>query len=171
MARHVMRGPAGLATIAVALIAALTPAVGSAQPGSAADSSFQAFLPTYEAAIRSFFEGDNTAWKELLSTEPGGTLCTPFGEVVQGASALRERYDWVVTQYEPVRPARVEVEYVTIDASGDLAYFVALERGTYRVAGTDSTRSGLTRATMVFRREVGGWKLRHRHMDNLGAAE
>ena len=55
------------------------------------------------------------------------------------------------------------------DVSGDLAYFVALERGTFRVAGTDSTRRGFTRATMVFRREAGGWKLRHRHMDHLGA--
>lgn len=156
--------------IALTLVPALMPARAGAQEPSSADSSFQAFLPTFEAAIRSwFFEGDNTAWKELLSTEPGGTLFTPFGEVVQGASALRERYDWVATRFEPGRPPRLEVEYLSIDASGDLGYVVVLERGTSRPAGSDSTMVGFTRATMVFRREAGEWKLRHRHMDHLGA--
>lgn len=168
MVQPVMRGPGGLATIALALISALTPAAAPAQHASSADSSFQAFLPTFEAATRSFIEGDNSAWKALLSTEPGGTLFTPTGEVVQGASALRERYDRVATRFAP-GPVRLDMEYLSVDVSGDLATVVALQRGTFRIAGSDSTRSGFTRVTMIFRREAGRWKLRHRHMDHLGA--
>jgi len=160
--RPVMRCRSALAAIAMALV----PALASAQPATSADS-FQAFLPTFEAATRSFLDGDNTAWKELLSTEPGGTLFTPFGGVVRGAPALEQQYDRAAARFAS-GPARLEVEYLSIEVSGDLACVVALQR-TYRPAGGDSTRAGFTRVTMVFRREAGRWKLRHRHMDHLGA--
>jgi ketosteroid isomerase-like protein len=145
------------------------PAPARAQEASSADSSFQAFLTTFEAATRSFIEGDNTAWKELLSTEPGGTLFTPFGGVVRGASALGEQYDRAAARFAPGPAVRLEVEYLSVEVSGDLACVVALQRGIFRPAGSDSTRAGFTRVTMIFRREAGGWKLRHRHMDHLAA--
>ena len=48
---------------------------------------------------------------------------------------------------------RLEVEYLSMDASGDLGYVVALQRGTYRIAGSDSTRAGFTRVVFVIRRD------------------
>jgi len=166
--RLLRRDPGRLAAIALALVPALMPAPAPAQESSSADSSFQAFLPRFEAATRSMLDGDSAEWKALLTTEPGGTLFTPFGGVVREASPLREQYDRAAARHEP-GPARLEVEYLAIDVSGDLAYVVALERSAFRPASSDSTRAGYTRATMVFRREDGGWKLRHRHMDHLGA--
>lgn len=166
--RLLRRGPGRLAAIALALAPALMPPLARAQEAFSADSSFQAFLPTFEAATRSMLDGDSSTWKEFLSAVPGGTLFTPFGGVVREASQLRERYDRAAARHAP-GPARLEVEYLAIDVSGDLAYVVALERSVFRPAGSDSTRPGYTRATMVFRREDGGWKLRHRHMDHLGA--
>ena len=168
MARPMMGCLTGLARIALALTPTLIPAPAAAQEASAADSSFRAFLPRFEAATRSMLDGDSAEWKALLSTESGGTLFTPFGDVIQGASTLHEQYDRAAARVAP-GPARLEVEYLAIDVSGDLAYVVALERSIFRPAGSDSTRMGFTRATMVFRREAGGWKLRHRHMDHLGA--
>jgi len=162
-----MRCFGGLVTIALALVSALMPGLTLAQEVSSADSSFRAFLPTFEAATRSMLDGDSSAWKELLSAESGGTLFTPFGGVVQEASPLREQYDRAAARHAP-GPARLEVEYLAIDVSGDLAYVVALERSTFRPVGSTSLRPGYTRATMVFRREAGGWRLRHRHMDHLG---
>lgn len=159
-------GPGSLAAIALALVPALMPGPALAQEAASADSSFRAFLPTGEAATRSMLDGDSAAWKELLSTEPGGTLFTPFGGVVREASQLREQYDRAAARHAP-GPARLEVEYLAIDVSGTLAYVVALERSLFRPAGSDSTRAGYTRVTMVFRQEDGSWKLRHRHMDHL----
>lgn len=162
--RPLIRRCSAPAVIALALL----PAPARAQEASSADSSFRAFLPTFEAATRSLLDGDNVAWKELLSAEPGGTLFTPFGGLVREASPLVEQYDRAAALFAP-GPARLEVEYLSIEASGDLAYVVALERSTFRPAGSDATRTGLTRATTVFRREAGRWKLRHRHMDHLEA--
>jgi ketosteroid isomerase-like protein len=49
--------------------------------------------------------------------------------------------------------------------SGDLACVVEIER--YRPVGSDTLTSARTRATHIFRREEGAWKLAHRHMDHL----
>jgi ketosteroid isomerase-like protein len=153
-------------SVLVAIGVALVPAAAPAQSASSADSAFRAFLPTFETATTSMLNGDDAAWRALLSAEPGGTLFTPFGGVVRGAPALAQRYDRAAARHAP-GPARLEVEYLSIEVSGDLASVVALERSTFRSAGSDSTRAGFTRATMIFRREAGAWKLRHRHMDHL----
>lgn len=135
---------------------------------SGADSSFRAFLPAFEAATRAMLDGDAAPWLRLLSAEPGGTLFTPFGQVEAGRPALEARYRVAAARHAP-GPARLEVEYLTIEVSGGVAYVVALERSRFRPVGSDSLRSGYTRATMIFRRENGGWRLRHRHMDHLEA--
>jgi ketosteroid isomerase-like protein len=153
-------------SVVIAVAAALVPATAPAQSASRADASFRAFLPTFEAATTSMLDGDSGPWRSLLSGEPGGTLFTPFGGVVRGAPALAQRYARAAARHAP-GPARLEVEYLSIDVSGDLAFVVALERSRFRMAGGDSTQAGYTRATMVFRREGGEWKLRHRHMDHL----
>ena len=57
-----------------------------------------------------------------------------------------------------------EVEIVAAGASGDLAYLVAYEHTTASVAGSEPTPYVL-RATTVFRREDGEWKVVHRHGD------
>lgn len=145
---------------------ALAPAAARAQSDSSADAAFRAFLFTFEAATTSMLDGDSGPWKALLSTEAGGTLFPPFGGVVLGAPALRERYTRAAARHAP-GPASLEVEYLSIDVSGDLATVVALERSRMRMAGRDSTRPNYTRATMIFRREGGAWKLRHRHMDHI----
>lgn len=155
-------------SVLVALGLALIPAAAPAQSASSADSSFRAFVPTFEAATTAMLNGDGGPWRALLSAEPDGTLFTPFGEVVRGAPALALQYDSVAARIGRLPgAATLKVEYLSIDVSGDLASVVALERSTRRVAGSDSTQAGFTRATMIFRREAGAWKLRHRHMDHL----
>lgn len=158
-----------LRAAAVLLAAAavpLAPAAVHAQLETGADSSFRAFLPEFEAATRAVLDGDAVPLLRLLSTEPGGTLFTPFGQIVVGRRALEARYRAAAARHAS-GPARLEVEYLAIEVSGDMAYVVALERSYLRPVGSESLRSGYTRATMVFWRERGSWRLRHRHMDHL----
>lgn len=49
--------------------------------------------------------------------------------------------------------------------SGDLAYTVAYEHTTASVRGVPRTYT--LRATQIYRREAGDWKLVHRHGDEL----
>jgi ketosteroid isomerase-like protein len=58
-----------------------------------------------------------------------------------------------------------EIEIVAAGASGDLAYLVAFEHATASVNGVPSEPFTL-RATTVFRREDGEWRIVHRHGDS-----
>ena len=59
-----------------------------------------------------------------------------------------------------------ENEIVAAEARGDLAYTVALEHTTASINGAEPAPYVL-RATTIFRREDGEWKVVHRHGDAL----
>lgn len=58
---------------------------------------------------------------------------------------------------------------IAAGASGDLAYIVALEHTTASVNGSPPLPYTL-RATTVFRREDGEWKIVHRHAEPVASA-
>ncbi len=59
-------------------------------------------------------------------------------------------------------------EILAAEALGDLAYIVALEHTTASINGAEPTPYVL-RATTIFRREAGTWKVTHRHGDGIAA--
>jgi ketosteroid isomerase-like protein len=61
-------------------------------------------------------------------------------------------------------------EILAAEASGDLAYIVALEHTTASI-NRGEPRPYVLRATTVFRREDGQWKVVHRHGDGISAAD
>ncbi|WP_030759309.1 nuclear transport factor 2 family protein [Streptomyces sp. NRRL F-2664] len=56
-------------------------------------------------------------------------------------------------------------ELLAYDVVGDMAYTAGLEHTTTRVDG--EPRSYTLRATQVYRRESGGWRVAHRHGDTV----
>lgn len=62
-----------------------------------------------------------------------------------------------------------DLEIVAADAVGDMAYTVAYEHTSATVNG--EARSYTLRATQVYRREGGEWKVVHRHGDEVTAEE
>jgi ketosteroid isomerase-like protein len=61
-------------------------------------------------------------------------------------------------------------EIIAAEASGDLAYIVALEHTTASINGAPP-QPYVLRATTIFRREDGEWKVVHRHGDPLAAPD
>jgi ketosteroid isomerase-like protein len=59
-----------------------------------------------------------------------------------------------------------ENQIVAAEACGDLAYTVALEHTTASINGAEP-KPYVLRATTIFRREDGEWKVVHRHGDAL----
>lgn len=135
-------------------------------PAAANDSSFLAFLQRWETAQSRFINGDPTSWKQSASHRADATILGAFGGYGEkGWEVVGARYDWASSQYRE-SGATMRVEYLNIGVSGDLAFTVGIEHQTgARVAGQPSTRA--LRATQVFRREAGAWKLLHRHADPL----
>ena len=129
-----------------------------AQDGSS-DASFRTFLPEWEKAQARFIQGDPALWKQHASHGDDVTILGGFGGYGEkGWDAVGARYDWASSRYEGGK-ATLKVEYVSVVVLGDMALTVGIER-------QEAPRREL-RATQVFRREDGAWKLLHRHADAL----
>ncbi len=58
----------------------------------------------------------------------------------------------------------LEFELIAAEVDGDLAYTVGYERSSVSIDGGPA-RPAFLRATQIYRRENGDWKLVHRHAD------
>jgi ketosteroid isomerase-like protein len=154
-----------LAALLVLTTASVSPA--AAQARTTPDSSFRAFLVRFEAATREMLSGRPATWLGMVAREP--TLFSPFGAVVVGRDTVLGQYRFAAGRLRP-REATLEVEYLHVGVEGDMAYTVALERSRHQPTDADTVRTGYTRATHIFRREQGEWKLAHRHMDHIEEA-
>jgi len=135
-------------------------------PRTAADSEFRAFLVEFEAGANRFLNGDVSLWNANASHADDASLFNPFGADLEGWSRIGPMYARAASQFAPSGASMV-VEYLEIEVSGELAYTVAIERSVVRNTGRAGTNPVRTRATDIFRKEDGQWKLVHRHMDHL----
>lgn len=133
-----------------------------------AESSFRAFLPQWEKAQSRFINGDPTLWKQNSSHRNDTTILGAFGGYGEkGWDAVGARYDWASSQYKGGE-ATMKVEYINIGVSGELGFTVAIERQDgARVGDRQNPTQRALRATQIFRKEDGAWKLLHRHADPL----
>lgn len=152
----------------VLLICMLSSCAHAQSRRDTADSSFRVFLPEWEKAQSRFINGDPTLWKQHASRRDDVTILGGFGGYGEkGWHAVGARYDWASSQYKGGR-ATMKVEYLSVVVSGDLAFTVGIERQEgARVGDQQNPAQRALRATQIFRREDGAWKLLHRHADPL----
>ncbi|HEX8636127.1 MAG TPA: nuclear transport factor 2 family protein [Pyrinomonadaceae bacterium] len=133
----------------------------------AGDVSFQAFLRRWEEGQSRFVAGDPTLWKQNTSQRDDATILGGFGGYEKGWSAVGPRYDWASSQYKD-SGAKMKVEYINTEVSGDMAFTVAIERQEeVRLGSRQNPTQRALRVTQIFRKEGGAWKLLHRHADPL----
>lgn len=117
-------------------------------------------LPTYVTAETAIHNGDIGPRLAMWSrTEP----LTLFGAAVSGTgwAKLDATFHMLGDEFSDCTAYVNEV--IAAEASGDLAYMVAIEHTSASIKGTPRTYE--LRATTVFRREDGEWKIVHRHGD------
>jgi ketosteroid isomerase-like protein len=149
----------GMALSIVAITATLSQTASS-------DSSLQSFLPRFEAGINDFINGDPALWKKNASHRDDVTIMGGWGGLAKGWAKVDPWYDWAAARFRE-SGAKVNVEYISSEVSGNLAYTVAIERSEALVVGQDKPATMALRVTHVFRLEDGAWKLVHRHADPL----
>ncbi|HEU0184583.1 MAG TPA: nuclear transport factor 2 family protein [Blastocatellia bacterium] len=133
---------------------------------SSGDASFRSFLPQFEAGTNGFINGDPTLWKKNASHRDDVTIMGGWGGLAKGWTKVDPWYDWAAARFRE-SGAKVSVEYISSEVSGNLAYTVAIERSEALVVGQDKPATMALRVTHVFRMEDGAWKLVHRHADPL----
>ena len=105
--------------------------------------------------------GDLAPWLALWSTQEPVTL---FGAdaTTQGAEAVRRTFHWQASWVTHCTTHSFDL--VAAGVSGDLADTVAFEYALVSVGG-GPVQPLTNRATHVYRREHGQWKIVHRHTD------
>jgi ketosteroid isomerase-like protein len=138
-----------------------------AQPNARAE--FDAFLTQVEAAQVDFAQARPGPFKALWSQHDDVTVSGGFGgQIEKGWANVSPRLDWASSQFSEGNRTR---EIISSVVGADLAYVVQIERIRFRVPGEGREASRDYRATMVFRRENGAWRIVHRHADSQNTRE
>jgi ketosteroid isomerase-like protein len=122
-------------------------------------------IEQFQLALNEFLKGNPEPAKNLFSHRDDVSLANPLGPPARGwdeVAATMERAasnfrDGEITGFETV------AKYVT----PELAYIVWIERAKAKVGGREDIAPTALRATMIFRPEVGTWKVVHRHADPI----
>jgi ketosteroid isomerase-like protein len=153
------------AALAVSLLA--TSASASDRP-VVADPSLHEFLASFEEGTRRFIGGDTSLWMQNVSRRDDVMIMGAWGAHEKGWPEVQARYEWAGARFRDSN-ATLNVEYLAVSVSGDLAYTTAIERSTVKLAGQETAAPMALRATHIFRKEEGAWKLILRHADPLVA--
>jgi ketosteroid isomerase-like protein len=129
-----------------------------------ADADFAAALEREHSASERAVHGDSTELKELCTHTDDISVAGRGGGYECGWTDVSARYDWVAGQY---LEGHLEHRLLASGHSGDLGYSFELVTGRVRFVGADAPVPVAVRVTHVWRREAAGWKLLHRHADQL----
>jgi ketosteroid isomerase-like protein len=102
----------------------------------------------------------------LWSKRDDATLANPLGPPVRGWDAVREAGERAASQVA-AGEAAFSVESISMYATPDLAYELAIERSRAKVGGADEAVPLSLRVTTIFRREDDGWRIVHRQADPI----
>jgi ketosteroid isomerase-like protein len=122
-------------------------------------------LEEYRRAGLEITRGNAEVYKSLWSRRDDVTLANPFGPPVRGWEEVSARLELAASNYRDGRD--YEFENISTVITPQLAYTVEIERIRTRVGGSDELTAIAIRATTVFRREDGMWKVTHRHGDPI----
>jgi len=139
------------------------PRAASTQP-TGVTPELQAALERVDAALLELVQGKAETFKALWSRRDDVTLTGGLGGGIEkGWERVSKRLDWAGTQFsEGTRT----YQQLVLNASGDLAYVVQIEKLRYRAPGQQAPADRELRVTMVLRREAEGWRIVHRHADS-----
>jgi ketosteroid isomerase-like protein len=119
-------------------------------------------LPRYIRAVDAMHNGDPAPFVEVWSRRDPVTLLGAAATAGAGWENVTETQRLVASRFSNGTP--LDFELIAADVHGDLAYTVGYERSSVSVHGGPA-RPGFLRATQIYRRENGEWKLVHRHAD------
>jgi ketosteroid isomerase-like protein len=122
-------------------------------------------MEDYRRAGLEITNGNSDVYKSLWSRRDDATLANPFGPPVRGWEEVSARLDLAASNYRDGQD--YEFENISTVVTRELAYTVEIERIRTRVGGSNELTAIAIRATTVFRRENGAWKVTHRHGDPI----
>lgn len=130
-----------------------------------ARESFSDFLKRRTEASEEFINGSAETMLAMSAQQDPATFFPRIGAVVSGAERVNDFHRQTARQFSPGGKARIEVLHSGCDV--EMGFWAGIVHADVVPRG-QSERSQITlRITEVFRRNEAGWKLVHRHADEL----
>ncbi len=125
---------------------------------------FEQITGQYQQVLTTFLKGNPEPLKQLWSHKEDVTLLNPFGTLNKGWRQVTKTLDQVSSQ---TQEGEVIFEMLSRYETSDLAYIVEMEKTKTKLARGEEFTNFELRVTTIFRREADGWKIVHRHADQL----
>jgi ketosteroid isomerase-like protein len=126
------------------------------------------WIPVQHETGIDMHSGDRSTWTDVWSHQEPVTV---FGAGVRARTGWAEvdrTITWVASTFTDC--SSYEYELVAAAVQGDFAYTCGFERYTATRPNGDVVHNEL-RATQIYRREGGAWKIAHRHGDHAMPAD
>jgi ketosteroid isomerase-like protein len=115
----------------------------------------------FYAALNRVVNGDSGTMMEVWSHGPDVSTMTPRGHVNLGWEEVRAGWERAA---QSLSEGQVSVDnLVVVPIADDVACTLSTEHGQMNVGGKPVLTDG--RVTSIYRREGGGWKIVHHHID------
>jgi uncharacterized protein (TIGR02246 family) len=126
----------------------------------AAEDDVRAVSDQFYSALEAMANGDASSMSNIWSHEDDVTTMHPIGGREQGWDAVRGAWEGVASASTDGTVTRTDQ---VIRVIGDGAYELCTESASMTLAGEPVSLEG--RATNVYRKENGEWKVVHHHAD------
>lgn len=129
-------------------------------------------IGAFREALREYVKGDPEPALSFFSDRDDVTLANPLEPPRRGPVDVRGAATQAAANFGADGPLRFDevsstFEEVSRYETPDLGYVLQIERHDGRPVGRDATVVIALRATLIFRREGGTWKIAHRHADPI----
>jgi ketosteroid isomerase-like protein len=132
-----------------------------------APSDLDQVIEQYHEALVMLLDGDPEPSMRLWAHRADVLLLNPFGSLARGWSRVEETLDLVASH---ARDGAIRFEPLSRREAPELAYIVEIERANAMINERPERSDFALRATTVFDRAGGEWKIVHRHADLLTTA-
>jgi ketosteroid isomerase-like protein len=120
-------------------------------------------IPRYVNVEKAFHSGDVEPRLTMWTRTDPVSVVGALGPVRTGWTEVERSFRWIAARFSEC--TEYDLDVITADVRGDLAYVVCRERAKLLMDG-EPTTIGL-RITHIYRWEDGQWKNAHRHADPL----
>ena len=125
---------------------------------------FENFMNQRASVAQAYVNGNAEPLLQVSSSGLPATFFGPGGDYELGAEQVAARYKKDAKNFVE---GDTSFEILQLGASGELAYWTGFQRASVRMKGKAELIPMSLRVTEVFRRDLEGWKLVHRHADFL----
>jgi ketosteroid isomerase-like protein len=128
---------------------------------SEVDDFLSIVIPRYIEVEKALSSGDVEPRLTMWTRRDPVSVVGAAGPVRTGWTEVEKSFRWIAARFSDCTDYDLDV--ITADVRGDLAYVVCWERAKLRMDGEPTTI--VLRVTHIYRREDGQWKNAHRHAD------